>query len=123
MSNEAELKEKLWKALRKDMTLMLGLAGVDEGHSHPMTAQFDDELPDGPIWFFAAKDTDLVRELGDSHRGIAHFAAKGHDLFASMHGELSVDNDRTRIDRLWNRFVAAWYPGGKEDPNLQLLRF
>ena len=27
------------------------------------------------------------------------------------------------IDRLWNRFVAAWYAGGKADPKLCLLRF
>jgi len=30
---------------------------------------------------------------------------------------------RATIDRLWNRFVAAWYEGGKDDPKLQLLRF
>ena len=27
------------------------------------------------------------------------------------------------IDRLWNRFVAAWFEGGKDDPKLALLRF
>jgi general stress protein 26 len=27
------------------------------------------------------------------------------------------------IDRLWNRFIAAWYEQGKDDPKLQLLRF
>jgi hypothetical protein len=27
------------------------------------------------------------------------------------------------VDRLWNRFVAAWFEGGKDDPKLQLLRF
>jgi len=26
------------------------------------------------------------------------------------------------VERLWNRFVAAWYPGGKTDPTLALLR-
>jgi general stress protein 26 len=26
------------------------------------------------------------------------------------------------VDRLWNRFVAVWYEGGKDDPNLALLR-
>ena len=52
-----------------------------------------------------------------------HFSSKGHDLFASVHGELIADNDRATIDRLWNRFVAAWFEGGKDDPKLQLLRF
>ena len=35
---------------------------------------------------------------------------------------LQLDNDRRNIDRLWNRFVAAWFEGGKEDPKLALLR-
>jgi general stress protein 26 len=26
------------------------------------------------------------------------------------------------VDRLWNRFIAAWYEGGKDDPKLALLR-
>ena len=122
MANEEQIEAKFWKALRDDMTLMLGLAGVEEGHSQPMTAQFDNEHAEGPIWFFTTKDTDLVRSMGEGHRAVAHFVSKGHDIFASIHGELSLDNDRARIERLWNRFVAAWYPGGKDDPKLQLIR-
>ena len=123
MAKEREIAEKFWKALKSDMTMMLGLADVEEGHSQPMTAQLDDDADVGPIWFFTAKDTDLVKALGQRHRAIAHFASKGHDLFASLHGELVLDNDRATIERLWNRFVAAWYPGGKDDPKLQLIRF
>jgi general stress protein 26 len=124
MPNETQMSEKLWKALRSDMTVMLGLSGVEEGHSQPMTAQLGESDTDGgPIWFFTAKDTDLVGAMGQRHRAVAHFASKGHDLFASLHGELVLDNDRATIDRLWNRFVAAWFPGGKDDPKLQLIRF
>ena len=122
MATERELAEKFWKALGSDRTLMLGLAGVEEGHCQPMTAQLADNDPHGSIWFFTAKNTDLVKQLGQRHRAVAHFAAKGHDLFASIHGELVAVNDRPMIDKLWNRFVAAWYPGGKSDPQLQLLR-
>lgn len=123
MTTQADLEAKLWKALKSDMTVMLGLTGVEEGHAQPMTAQFDGEAGRGPIYFFTAKDTDLVEALGAGQGAMAHFASKGHDLFASLEGRLTPDNDRAVIDRLWNRFVAAWYPGGKEDPNLQLVRF
>ena len=51
-----------------------------------------------------------------------HPSSKGHDLFASLHGELTLDNNRQVIDQLWNSFVAAWYEGGKDDPKLRLLR-
>lgn len=53
---------------------------------------------------------------------VATFASKGRDLFAAVHGTIRVDTDRAVIDRLWNRFVAAWFEGGKEDPKRTLLR-
>ena len=125
MTDEAEIEGKFWKALRSDMTVMLGLRGTD-GEAQPMTAQFDDadgEKDRGPVWFFTAKDTDLVREMGEGGPAVMHFASKGHELFASCQGTLTPDNDRARIDRLWNRFVAAWFERGKDDPKLQLIRF
>jgi general stress protein 26 len=120
MPTPKDIEEKFWKSLKADRTIMLGLSGVDEGHGRPMTAQFEDG--NGPIWFFGSKDSDLVSAIDAKSRATASFVSKGHDLFATIHGALRVDNDRKMIDRLWNRGVAAWYTGGKEDPNLALLR-
>jgi general stress protein 26 len=120
MPTPQELEAKFWKALASDMTMMIGLDGVDDGHTRPMTAQTEGDK--GPIWFFAAKDNVLVKELRSDSRAIATFVSKGHDLFATVHGALSLDNDRAVIDRLWNAHVAAWYEGGKDDPKLALLR-
>ena len=122
MTSPADLREKLWKSLKSDKTLMLGLAGVDEGHGQPMTAQFDGD-DTRAIWFFTSRDTDLAQALGARHEAVAHFIDKGHDLFATLHGDLIVDNDPAIIDRLWNKWVAAWFEGGKSDPKLLLLRF
>jgi general stress protein 26 len=119
MTTPHDLADKFWKTLKSERTMMLGLDGREDGHTRPMTAQFEDDR--SPLWFFTSKDNALVQNLGDG-RAIATFTAKGHDLFASVHGRLSVDNDRATIDRLWNAFVAAWYEGGKDDPKLALLR-
>jgi general stress protein 26 len=120
MPTPQELETKFWKALESDMTVMLGIDGVEDGHTRPMTAQFEGRR--GPIWFFTSTDNALVNELDQSARAIATFTAKGHDLFAALHGRLSIDTNRATVDRLWNRFVAAWYEGGKDDPKLCLLR-
>jgi len=123
MTNAAEIEAKFWKALSDDRVVMLGLAG-DDGHEQPMSAQtLHDENARGPIWFFTSNETDLARALGDSHRATINFSSKNHHLFASLQGELTVNNDRAIIDRLWNRFVAAWFQGGKDDPKLHLIRF
>jgi len=122
MATPDELEKKFWKSLESDMTMMLGLADAEDGHTRPMTAQLDGEQH-GPIWFFTSRDNGLVKQLeGGSGRAIATFASKGHDLFAAVHGSLQVDTDRAAVDRLWNKFVAAWYEGGKDDPKLALLR-
>ena len=48
-----------------------------------------------------------MHNVGKSNRAIATFTSKGHDLFATVHGSVSLDCDRATIDRLWKRFVAA----------------
>ncbi len=127
MTSETEIKEKFWKALKSDMTMFLGLADGEDGHARPMTAQLDDSrfqdnLYQGPIWFFTSKSSELYQQIGSGGRAMAHFASKGHDVWATVHGNLSQSQDRAVIDRLWNRFVAAWYEGGKDDPELALIR-
>ena len=120
MTDPRELEEKFWKALESDRTLMLGLDGQEDGHARPMTALAEERR--SPIWFFTAADNVLVRQLGEgSGRAVAGFAAKGHDLFASIRGSLRVDTDRAVVERLWNPFVGAWYEG-KDEPKLRLLR-
>lgn len=122
MATPQELEQKFWKSLKSDMTVMLGLDGAEDGHTRPMTAQFEQER--GPVWFFTAADNQLVQQLasGNGERATFAFSAKGHDLFASVQGTLRVDTDRAVIERLWNPFIAAWYEGGKNDPKLTLLR-
>ena len=34
-----------------------------------------------------------------------------------------ASDDKAVIERLWSPFVASWYKDGKNDPDLQLLRF
>jgi hypothetical protein len=36
MPTPQELEAKFWKALRSDMTMMLGLDGVEDGHARPI---------------------------------------------------------------------------------------
>jgi len=122
MATESEMKEKFWKAIKSDRTVMLG-PDQQRAHAQPMTAQLDGDVEHGPIYFFTAKDTDLVRQIGERGAAMLHFASKGHDIFACVSGELIADNDPAKIDRLWSPFVAAWFEGGKSDPKLQLLRF
>jgi general stress protein 26 len=120
MPTPQELERKFWDTLSSDRTMMLGLHAADEGHTRPMTALLDDSRRS--MWFFTVRDNAMVRQLDDGHRAVATFTAKDHDLFATIHGTLLLESDPAMIDRLWNSHVAAWYEGGRNDPNIALLR-
>jgi general stress protein 26 len=116
LSNE-DVRDRLWKAIDDDHTGMLGLTH-DNHHFQPMTAFVERDT--GTLWFFTKDDTDLAQAAGAG--GDAAFIFVDKKLQACVDGRLSLARDRERIDRYWNAHVAAWYPEGKDDPTLVLLR-
>jgi general stress protein 26 len=117
MADAAEIKQHFWKKLSDSPFVMIGLDG-DGQYSEPLTAQLDQDQVD-TIYFFIGKDN----RLAEGGPAMAQFVSKGHDFFACLAGSARIDNDFGMIDKLWNNQVEAWFPGGKDDPNLALLRF
>ena len=122
MSTEADIRDRFRKELKASPFLMVALDNSPQ-HSLPMTAHFDEHGASGPLWIYTAQDNRLVTGLAHGGSAMAQFVAKGHDLFACLHGMLTVDNNPAAIDRFWSHKVAAWYPQGREDPSLTMLRF
>lgn len=120
MADDATIEARFWKELKGSPFVMLGLDGARDGHAQPMSAVFEGDQ--GPLWFFLAKDNSLLAALGQSHRAIATYTSKGHDVFATIHGDLVPETDEATIDRLWNPHIAAWFEGGRQDPKLAVLR-
>ncbi len=118
--DQSQAEDRLWKAIDDSRIGMLGVAGGEPRHMQPMTA-FTERGSDC-LWFFTGANHDLVRDIGPGHAGMFCFVSKDRELYACISGDLSIDNDRTRIDGFWNPLVSAWYPGGKDDPNLTLVR-
>lgn len=112
----AELREKFWKALSDSPFLMLQ-RDADRSHCVPMTAQLDKDA-NHAIWFFTSRENDFAK-LGAV---TAIYSSKGHDVFAQFHGTLAEETDRARLDKQWNNWVEAWFPGGKDDPHLLMVR-
>ena len=119
----AEAEKEFWKSLKDSNT---GLLGLDQPgyHAQPMTAFREAET--GTIWFFTRDDTDLAKDagVGGGQSAMFHYGSKDQNTWACIHGELSVQGqDREIIDRFWNPVLAAWYPDGKDDRHLTILRF
>lgn len=111
-----ELKHEFWTALADSPYLFLQLDS-DPHTAVPMTAQLDKDA-DSAIWFFTGRDHAFAK----GGPATATFASKGHGIFARFTGTLGEETSRERLDREWSNFVAAYFPGGKDDPNLLMLR-
>jgi general stress protein 26 len=126
-SNTAQAQARLWKEIEHQRLGMLGLVGPAPGRAfhpapfQPMTAFA--EPADGQIWFFTRKDSDLAVHVADgSAEAMFVVQAKDQKFQACVSGRLETRHDGVRIDRYWSPIVAAWFPDGKDDPSLTLLR-
>lgn len=127
-NRDQELKQLFWEELASSPFMMIGLQGVEDSRTRPWTAQIDtaeggNKKDGGTIYFFGSKSDHLVQGISTGNRAVATYVSKGHDLFAHVHGTLELVNDRALVDKLWNPFIASWYKNGKEDPEVQLVRF
>lgn len=124
---QAGALERLWDTIDHKRTGMLGICQHGK-HMQPMTA-FGERETD-TIWFYTYKESDLAREIaagnGEFGGGVkGMFCLDGGDekFFACMSGQMSLERDMTRIEKYWNAVVAAWYPDGKADARLTMIRF
>ena len=116
MTDTAQLKKDFWKSLSNSPFLFLQLDGAPDT-AVPMTAQLDKEA-DSAIWFFTNRDSSIAT----GGAATATFSDKGHDLFARISGRLVEETSEARLDKQWSKIVEAWFPGGKNDPDLLMLR-
>jgi general stress protein 26 len=117
--NTKDVEHRLWKEIEKQRFGMLGLTDSHQ-HYQPMTAFAEPEA--GLIWFFTRNDTDLAKAVGEAGKAMFIVQSKDQDVQACIGGKLTPERDQARIDKYWNPVVAAWYPDGKDDPHLILLR-
>ena len=116
----AELEKRLWKEVDDAKFGMLGLVGGQPHHMQPMTV-FGDH-PANAVWFFTSTSTDLYRDTGAGHDAMLCLMAKDNEFQACLHGHLTPSHDRAKIDEYWSPFVSAWFPEGKDDPGLTLMK-
>ncbi|WP_422116425.1 pyridoxamine 5'-phosphate oxidase family protein [Brachybacterium sp. UNK5269] len=86
--------------------------------SHPMTIQGVDD--DVDVWFFVGLQGDQADAL--RHGPHVNLAIADAGSWLSVAGHAEFIDDRAVIDQLWNEQARAYFPDGKDDPNLGLMR-
>jgi general stress protein 26 len=113
-------REQLFDELSRVTAGMLGVNGNTRGLI-PMAPQLEREH--GKIFFFTRRSSDLVTSVGQGGQAEYCLVGKDHDYYACLTGPIIQSSDSAAIDRHWNAVTSAWFPGGREDPELTLLEF
>lgn len=89
-----------------------------EHHSRPLAVQ-DVEFG-GELWFFTQDPSDKVADTKlHPQVNVAMQSSKG---FLSIAGRAELVHDRVRVNEYWSPAVEVWFPEGKDDPTVALLR-
>lgn len=101
-----------------DVAMLATRTGAGQLRARPMALA--EVEPDGTLWFLTDRHSAKVDEIERDVQVLVTMQSKAK--FISLSGTASPVEDRARVARLWKLEWQAWFPGGKDDPNLVLLR-
>jgi len=88
--------------------------------SRPMTLLDVDES--GLLYFFASKESEQTVALDIEDNVNLTFVSPADSRYLSICGSATVELDRDRVEKLWKPWAAAWFPLGKNDPLLCVIK-
>src|SRR5262245_27236434 len=117
MGNQAG--DKLHELLADfDSTMLVTRTPAGELRSRPMAVAGVDA--DGLMWFMTERYSGKLEEIAnDDHVNIA---MQSKSKFVSVSGRAVVVEDARKVEELWSESWKVWFPGGKNDPSLVLLK-
>jgi len=119
MASTTETKQHLFDVLKGFDTAMLVTHSSGNGlHARPMAVA---ELrPGADMYFSTSLQSPKIAEISSNPAVAVTFQSRSQ--FASVYGNAYVVRDRALIERLWSEAWRVWFPGGKHDPSLCLIR-
>jgi general stress protein 26 len=109
-------------ALMRDIDLcMLTTHDGDALHTRPMSNNGEVEF-DGDLWFFSARDSRKVREIGRDPRVLVSFAEAEQGIWLALEGRASIVTDVAKKKELWLEELEEWFDDGPEDESVVLIK-
>jgi general stress protein 26 len=116
---DEEKREKLSTLLSLFDTAML-VTRTGDGAMRARPLSIAESQDEGAMYFSTAIDSPKVHELeADPHVNVVMQDGR---RFVSVSGIATVVRDSALIERLWRASWKVWFPQGKGDPSLCLLR-
>jgi general stress protein 26 len=107
--------------LLEDFDTAMLVTRAHDGHLHARPMAVAELRADADVYFVTGVDSPKVAEVyADADVLITFQSAR---QYAALYGRVNVVQDRAVIDRLWKEAWKTWFPRGKSDPSIALLRF
>jgi general stress protein 26 len=108
--------------LVKDIRIAMMTTVAKDGtmSSRPMAVQ--DEPFNGTLWFLTRQGSEKVGELAGDHHVTLTFAEPKDSKYITLKGIATFSQDQGKIEELWSPMYKAWFPRGKDDPEIAVLR-
>jgi general stress protein 26 len=111
---------KLRKLIKGARVVTLTTAAADGRlRSRPM---LPGTLDSGALWFLTRVSSAKSADVGDNQKVNLAYSARKEDRYVSISGAAGIVRDAARVKSLWDRDHKAWFSGGKNDPELAVLR-
>ncbi|MBK0381768.1 pyridoxamine 5'-phosphate oxidase family protein [Pedobacter sp. SD-b] len=113
--------EKLRKLIDMvNVAMITTLRASGDFYSRPMnTMEYDDE---GNLFFFSDEHTPDAHDIKVNNRVSVTYTNPENNTYISLNGRLYLIEDQNKINQLWVPACKAWFPEGKTDPNLKLIK-
>ena len=120
--NETNQHEVLWDLIKETRVCMLSHRHSDGSlHAHPLTTQNKSLEADGCLYFFVSRSSEVGQRLRDDGNVNLAYGNPDKDTWVSVSGTARVLEDLGKKKELFNAMAKAWFPGGAEDPDMELV--
>jgi general stress protein 26 len=115
----ADTQQHLYDLVKHyDTALVITYRPDGKAHARPMAvAQLQADLD---AYFATSITSPKVAEIEANPRIVVAFQSKSED--AVIYGKATIVRDRGLIHKLWSESWRLWFPGGKDDPSICLVR-
>jgi general stress protein 26 len=118
-SERAHVREVLGEF--STVMLLTGGMGKDlrTALARPMSVAHRED--DGSLWFITGHESERTEDA--RHSGLGHVTAQSSTRFVSLSGRVEESREAADIDKAWSKMAEAWFPEGKTDPRVAVLKF
>ena len=121
MATRSQKTEQIAKLLA-DIDICMFTTIGDGGYlvSRPLSTQAA-EFDGKRVWFFTSASSPKIREIRRNKKVNVAYASKDKNVYVSVTGDARLNDDPARIDEFWSDAYKAYFPGGRNDPDVVLI--